>query len=294
MSDFISPVARLVQGSLSLENKIDQQTNKPKLDEHGNPIKECFIAIAIRKDDPGLPGFMAQLAAQARADFPQLFDANGNCTHPQFSWKVQDGDGHDQSGQSVANKPGFAGHMVIKMATRYMPKCFHANKYDPSQQIQNPSEVIKRGYYVRVAGTFRGNGVAPGTTAKPGMYISPNLVELVAYGEEIQTGPDASKVFGGAAAPTLPPGASATPMAGSTLAPPPMPGAAPAPMGTPPLPGATLAPPPMPGAMAMPPLPAAPQYIMQPSAQGATREALLAAGWTDEMLIQQGHMVKVG
>ena len=33
---------------------------------------------------------------------------------------------------------------------------------------------------------------------------------------------------------------------------------------------------------------------MTPAAQGATREALNAQGWTDELLIQHGYMVKVG
>lgn len=37
--------------------------------------------------------------------------------------------------------------------------------------------------------------------------------------------------------------------------------------------------------------PSGPTYIMQPSANGATRESLLAAGWTDAALIQAGHMV---
>jgi hypothetical protein len=141
------------------------------------------------------------------------------------------------------------------------------------------------------------------------LYVSPNLVELVAFGDEIVSGPDASKVFGGAAIASLPPGASATPIlpaAGSApngLTPPGLPGigggtvaigGAAGPL--PGLPGAALpavgSPPGLPG---MPGLGAPPtiQYIMQPSAQGATREALHGLGWTDDMLIQHGHMVKV-
>lgn len=310
MIEFISPVARFVQGSLTLETKMDQQTGKPKLGEDGQPIKEQFMAIAIRKDDPGLGAFYALFVAAAKADFPHLFDAQGQMTHPQFAWKIQDGDGVDTSGKSVKDKPGFAGHYIFKMGTRYLPKCFHHGKYDPTQQIQNPNDVIKKGYYVRVAGTIRGNGVTPqDRTNKPGLFVSPNLVELIAFGEEIVGGPDAAKIFG-AAAPigALPPGATAAPV----LAAPGMPaltapGTAttglPGIGGTPTLPAVaapaagvpTLA---LPGAgvpTLTPPtrtLPG-PRYVVNPAlaAQGFTPEILKQQGWKDEDAIAAGHLV---
>lgn len=329
MTDFVSPVGRFVQGSISLETKTDQQTKRPKTDENGNPIKECFIALAVRKDDPGLPAFLQLIAAQARAEFPHLFNEQGQCTHPQFAWKIQDGDGVDSTGVSVAGKAGFAGHMIFKLGTRYLPKCFHVGKYDPMQQIQNPTDVIKRGYYIRVSGTIRGNGVTPqDRTNKPGLYLSPNLVELVGFGPEIQTGPDAAKVFGALPAPALPPGASATPVAGMAPAgmpgamPMPTPGAAPAyqapaamPMtapgmaampaalptaaAMPGMPGAAPAALPMPGAMPMPQMPAMPTvqagpvYQMTDKAMGATREQLIGNNWTDEALLAHGLMIRV-
>jgi hypothetical protein len=326
-TNFISPVGRLVQGGMTLQPKKDGK-GQPVIKD-GVAVQECFMAIAIRKDDPALGAFYALFDAQARMNFPHLFrDAAGNpanCTHPQFAWKVQDGDGRDAEGQSVANKPGFAGHYIFKMASRYPPKCFHYGKYDVSQQIQNPDDVIKKGYYVRVSGTIDGNGVESGTAAKPGLYVSPNLVELVAFGEVITTGPDAATVFGTAPAITaLPAGASATPilpavggsgvasptglltppaLPGATTAMPSLPGAATA---MPSLPGATTAMPSLPGAVVQPPtmpmpsmpganmpLPnAAPTYTMTASAQGATRQQLLDIGWTDEALIRDGHMIK--
>ena len=317
---FISPVGRLVQGSMTLQLKKDAN-GQPALDKtSGQPIHECFMALAVRKDDPQLGAFYALFDAQARAGFPHLFPNGGACTHPQFAWKVQDGDGVDAEGKSVAGKPGFAGHYIFKMATRYAPRCFHHGKYDPSQQIQNPDDVIKKGYFIRVSGTIDGNGVQPGTAAKPGLYVSPNLVELVAFGEEIVSGPDAAAVFGGAPAiSALPAGASTTPMlpapgapAGG-LMPPPLPGqqpvAAHVPVGVPALPVAAPALPTMPAIAAAPGLPvaglpvagsmpglpvaAAPQYQMTASAQGATREQLHALNWTDEMLLAQGHMVRI-
>jgi hypothetical protein len=313
--ELVTPVGRFVQGSITLEVKNDPTTNKPKLAEDGSPIKECFIAIAIRKDDPQVGAFFQAITTQARAEFPHLFDAAGNCTHPKFAWKIQDGDGVDQNGKSVKDKPGFAGHWVFKTNTRFLPKCYHYGKYDPAQMIQNPEEVIKRGYYVRLGLRISGNGVTPqDRTQVPGMFLSPNLVELVAFGEVIVGGPDAQETFGKAAPITaLPPGASAAPIVGAPtpasgglpgLAPPPMPGgtpalpalhpAMPAATGMPAIGGPAAGPPVAHRPQLAPPPPAGPVFVMQPSAMGATREQLHAQGWTDDLLIQHGHMMRVG
>ncbi|HEX8586153.1 MAG TPA: hypothetical protein VF680_17305 [Allosphingosinicella sp.] len=297
---------------MTLQPKKDMK-GQPVLTDTGQPVNECFIALAIRKDDKDLPAFYALYVAQAKLSFPHLLDASGNISHPRFAWKVQDGDGTDDSGQSVAGKPGFAGHYIFKMATRYAPRCFHLGKYDISQVIQNPDEVIRKGCYIRVSGTIDGNGVDPSNRqAVPGLFVSPNLVEMMPWAyDEIVSGPDASKVFGSAPVPQAPPGVVVTagPLLTGTGAPP-----VPAgiitqqpPVGLPPagLPG--LAPPAVaaapaglpgltpPGAgLGPPPAAAGPQFIMQPSAQGSTREALHGLGWTDDALIGAGHMIRVG
>lgn len=302
---FISPVGRLVQGGMTLQPKKDND-GKPVLDkETQQPVMECFLAIAVKKDDPQLSAFYALFAAQARMSFPHLFDAQGACAHPRFAWKIQDGDGVDKSGKSVKDKPGFAGHWIFKMATRYAPRCYNFGKYDPSQVIQNPDDVIKKGYYIRVSGTIDGNGVLPNNAqAVPGLYVSPNMVELIDRGEEIVSGPDAAAVFGAAPLPAgMVPMQTAPILPGTTVAagltPPGLPGlGVAAPLAVPGLPVAGLpvagSMPPMPGLGAPPAAVAAPTYQMTASAQGATREALHALGWTDDMLIQQGHMIKLG
>jgi hypothetical protein len=287
-TQFISPVGRLVQGSMTLHPKTDMK-GKPVLNNDGSPVEECFLALAIAKTDPNLAAFYALFDAEARASFPHLYPNGGNCVNPKFAMKVQDGDGVDSNGQSVAGKEGFAGHYIFKMSSRYPPRCFHYGKYDPSQQIQNPDEIIKKGYFIRVSGTLNGNGVKPTEReAVPGLYVSANLVELVQMGQEIVSGPDAGAVFG--AAPIdmskLPAGASATPIlpgGGGGL--PGLPGTAPtlpgaAPAGLPPAPGAGIGLP-----------PAGPVYEMQASAQGATREFLHTQGWTDEQLVQHGYLI---
>jgi hypothetical protein len=306
MREFTSPVGRLVQGSFALEAVNDYNTGKPKTNDDGTPVKECFIAVAFAKDDPNWPAFYGMIYDAARAEFPHLVGADGAITHPRFAFKIQNGDGVDNNGKSVADKPGFPGHWIVKMGTRYLPKCFHRGKYDPAQQIPNPNEVIKRGYYIRVVGTIRGNGVLP-TDPKnvPGLFISPNIVEFVAYGDEIVGGPDAQKTLGATPIPDyLPPGASLTPMGGgapaapgipapSTGIPAPTAGIAPPPPAAPAVPAPTQAaapipPPPLPA----PPAPTGPIHTMTPKAQGVSREQMIAAGWTDEAMIAQGYMIQ--
>lgn len=313
--DFISPVCRLVQGSCTLQVKKNQKTGLPEKDDHGNVIMESFIAVAIRKDDPGLGAFYQLFAAQAQADFPHLFNAQGQCTHPKFAWKIQDGDGNDTNGQSVAGKPGFAGHYIFKMTTRYAPRCYHYGKYDVSQLIQNPDEVIKKGYFVRVSGSIKGNGVKPDDRSNvPGLFVSHNMIELVAFGEEIISGPDASAVFGAAPiAGALPPGATTTPQiaapAANGLQAPALPGALPGQTALPaigavatlPVVGAVAAPaalPSLPGATAaLPALQAAqPQYRLTQgaAAMGVTLEGLQAQGHSLDSLVAQGYAEKIG
>lgn len=348
---FTSPVMRLIQGGMQLQLKKNRDKT-PKLDKNGQPVYECFFAGAIPKlidngagvmiDNPDVGTFYALIHAKARESFPHLFNTpDGQCSHKRFAWKMVDGDGRDDDGEELANKPGFAGNWVFKFATRYAPQLCHYGKYDPRDRIVNimdatntkivtsVDDIIKKGYFIRVAGTVDGNGVQPGEKeAVPGMYLSPNLVELVAFGDVIIGGPDAAAIFGAAPAITrLPPGASTTPPVSTT---PPTNAAPltapPTPTGLPVLPGAGATPalpqtagpvlpqtstPALPGTAGpvlptstpalpvlptaavpqLPVVPAGPQYIMQPTAMGATREALHAQGWSDELLVQHGHMV---
>jgi len=353
--DFVSPVGRLVQGN-PFEAQTKNKAGVPLTTQTGQPRVSYFVGVAFPKNDPNFPALYQLMVQAARAGFPQLINAQGQSTHPRFAWKLMDGDGVDDDGKPNANKPGFAGCWVLKLSSGFAPKCFYAGRYAPQEQIQDP-KAIPRGYYVRVAGTIEANG----DPSKPGLYVNLSMVELVG-GEPsmiIQSGPDASAVFGGAA-PQLPPGVPPVamgapgnvpqmPMAqpgptsypGSagigappaaplvqqpyvapvavnpnpgflngpgTAAPPqmvaqpgfPTPGGAPTMPQTalPATPGAFTAGvtsptypsslPPMPGAMAAP---VAPVHTMTAAAQGHSYEALVAQGWTDATLRQQGLML---
>lgn len=305
---------RFVQGGLKLMPKTDDKGNKVmKKDAPGEQVQECFIAVAVPKNDPAFAStYWPTYHQVARAAFPSLFDAAGNCVHPRFAWKVQDGDGVDKNGKSVKDKPGFAGHYVFKLVTQFAPRCYIKDSHGNLQQLEDPEKLIKRGFQVAVAITLDGNGVgADSGNAVPGLFASPNMVLFVAPGEEIISGPDPNEAFAGINTAAAPAGVPTTGLsAPGGLAPPALPGA---PGNAPPsLPGAAvpaspaaglpapgnvgLGPPPAaPGAgLGPPPVAAGPVFTMQPSAQGATRESLHALGWTDEQLIAQGHMTRVG
>lgn len=330
-TEFLSPVGRLVQGDCFVAQTTDQKGNPrvyksgPKM---GQPNPQYFIAVAFAKNDPAWPAFWALLDSVARRGFPQLFPNNGGCVLPTFAWKVVDGDGFDTSGKPNNQKEGFAGHWVVRFSSGYAPRCFYTGRYAPHEQITDPN-IIRRGYYVRVAGNIEPNGDA----TKPGLYVNLNLVELCFGGAEITSGPDAAAVFGAAPALVAPPGAVALPMGGPgapaaaaapmtapmappmappvaaaapmappaapPMAPPVAPAAAPAPVAVQPNPGFLAVPggapapaTPAPGTTPpAPPAPAAPARVMTAAANGATYEQYVAAGWSDAQMIASGVMV---
>ena len=218
-TDFLTPVGRLVQGD-PFEAQTKNMQGQPLVTMSGQPTQRYFIAVAFRKDDANFGAFYQKLVEVARGSFPNLFNAQGQCSHPRFSWKLMDGDGVDENGKSNATKEGFAGHWVVKFSSSFAPRCFHAGHYQPHEQIQDRN-AIQRGYFVRVAGTIEGNDNAQ----KPGLYVNLSMVELAGVGPVITSGPDAAAVFGGAA-PALPQGAQPLPMhAGAAPAMPGMPAA---------------------------------------------------------------------
>lgn len=214
---FTTPRMRFVQGDVDDPQTTDAQGN-PRVvktgPNAGQPNPQYFIAGAIPKTSPEWPAFWSLLAQQAAADFPNLFPQGaapiiaagpagpfpaGSLLHPNFSFKVIDGDGLDQNGKSNAEKPGFAGHWVVRFASSYPPKAFHVGHYAPHEQIQEKG-AIKRGYFIRVNGSIDGNGNAQ----RPGLYLNLDLVELTETcppDQLILSGPSAQEAFGGGSPP---------------------------------------------------------------------------------------------
>lgn len=313
MTAFTSPVGRFVQGSLFELQTKDNSTGAPLTvktgPNAGQPASRSFLAVAYAKTDPLFVPFYQQMVAEARAAFPNFFDTQGNCTHPNFAWKLMDGDGVDQNGKKNSEKEGFAGHWVIKFGGSFLPRVFYMGRARPEDQIKDPN-LAPRGYFVRVIGSMKGN--APSN--KPGLYLNPDIVEVCGTGDLIVSGPDAAELLAQAPAVVLPAGAGALPGLPAAGAAPALPGmpavaVAPAPMALPgsagALPGmpAVAAPAALPGLPTLPNhalvasvLTAAPVYQMTAAAAAAghTRESLNAQGHTDEVLLANGYMIKIG
>lgn len=280
---FLTPVGRLVMGDCFTPNEKDAEGN-PLIVKNGPNAgqlrKEWFVGIAIDKADPGWPVLHNLIRQRAKADFPHLFDPAGNCLSPKFAWKIIDGDSQLPNSKMVrpCDKPGFPGCWVLCFSSGYAPKVYQRGG---NEMITDPSGV-QRGYYVRVAGSVRGNE----STQQPGVFLNMSLVELVGFGEIIKTGPDAAAVFGGSAATYMPKGMTTAPQV-ATPAPATAPQVAPAPAPAPQVAPAP-APVPDPTILVPPPAPAGPR--MTAKAGGASLEAFLSKGWTIDALKQHGYI----
>ena len=215
----------------------------------------------------------------------------GQTNSPTFAWKIKDGDSAipNRAGRKPCDQEGFPGHWVLSFSSGFAPSIYNS---DGTQQMLEPN-AVNLGDYVQVYGSVADNE----SQQQPGIYLNHSMVALAGYGKRIFSGADPKAVgFGGA---PLPAGASATPIAqGFNPAPaasppvqnhanhaysPPLPAAPPVAPHT-----AILNPPPVPGVPATPP--PAPVRVMLPAAQGATYDQMIAAGWTDALLIQHGMM----
>jgi len=206
--EILSPPGRIVWGNPGKARaKTDSKTGQPVLKD-GQPVQQWVFGLAIPKEEFQAHVWPA-MAEEIATGFPQG-------TPPNFSFKYKDGDGVDHKGVPFSNREGHAGCMILTVATEsFAPPIFKLNPQS-GQYDQWPAEQIKTGDYVRVSLSMKVN-VPTNPTHTPGIYVNPQGVEFLGYGEEIHNGPDAQGMFGGQAA-ALPQGASATPLA-STQAP---------------------------------------------------------------------------
>lgn len=301
MTDKSTPAGRLVQGSVIAKQRTDMTTRQPLwLDAaKTQPDMGTFFSVAFPKLINGAPNaefaaFYGDLGAIAMAAWPQFF-AGGQCSNPRFSWKVIDGDGVDQQGQSVAGKAGFKGHWIVKFDSNYPIKSFYEGKWSPQDEIgllptsPKVADVIKRGYWIRVVYEAKSNNADLSKQQVPGLSIYPKLVSFLGGRpeDEISSGPDAEEAFGNAPVGWRPDGISAVPGApvGGLPTPPAIGGGLA-------LPGAAL--PPL-GGLALPaatPAPAAPQYVVRAdlAQQGHTLATMQAQGHTIDQLVAAGYL----
>lgn len=215
--DFTTPVGRLVQGDCFVGNDKDRKGIAYVIKtgpNAGKPTKKFYFGVAFPKLlANGMPNeefntFYRAVTDVARTGYPQFFNGpidpltgKPGCTHPRMALKIADGDGSDEDGKPNNQKEGFAGHWVVKFGGSFAPRCFAVGKFQPEQQLQDPS-TIKRGYFVAVSGTCEPN---IGSDV-PGVYMNGNLVALVGSGPVIVSGPDASEAFANIPMGSLPAG----------------------------------------------------------------------------------------
>ena len=200
----LTPVGRIVQGSISKPQTTDFY-GKPlvwnKGPNAGQPRVQYYVGLAVDKNDPGIAALFALLQTEAAAGFP-----GGESTRDGFAWKFLDGDGTDAKGQSYANREGHAGCFIFRFNTSFAPGCFKANEQGGGM-LEIAAEEIKSGHYARISGSVDTNG----DTNKPGLFLNLSMIQWVAFGDEIKSGPNPNDVFGGLA--VAPAGSSATPTA---------------------------------------------------------------------------------
>jgi len=300
---FVTPVGRIVGGdpwTAQDKDAAGQPLTVKSGPNTGQPRVEFYVALAVIKTDPGLADLFALITQAAREGFPEMFDAQGNCTNPAFAFKFVDGDSTKPNNRNVTpnSREGYPGHYVFSFSTGYQPK--RVTQGGQSEILDQTQ--IKRGDYVRLSGTVVGNGSPQVHTA--GIFLNWNIVEFQASGEAINYGPDPKAVFGGAQ-PTLPVGAqvvaAAAPGILGTFAQPTVAsGASGQPMTAPVTqPGAPISASMPQPAVAPQPAPAPHPAILTPrtldqrltpKAGEATWQQMLDAGWTEVTAIAEGML----
>lgn len=267
--DIMFPVGRMVGGSLYKPYPKKDSFNQPKIGKDGKPETAFQFGVAIAKTgaDWRNTEWGAKVLEEGKRAYPQQFASPG------FAWKITDGDSTipNKRGRAPSSNEGYPGHWVLWFSQSWAPKLCNR---DGTQTLTEPDSIVP-GFFVQVLASIKGNTPSP----SPGVYLNPIAVALAAYGERIETASEVDTTtvgFGGGA---LPPGASAVPVsAGKSLAdqfaaPPP----------------AASAPPPPNPAILQPPVRVAP--VMTAAALGMTYDQLIAAGWTNALLIQHGMML---
>ena len=189
MEQLITPVGRIVQGSLFIPNTKDAE-GRPLVDRQNNPRVNYFIALAVEKTNPSMTELLNNMQVSAAQAWP-----TGEAKQAVFSWKIVDGD-------TKPDKEGFKGCWILKFSSSFAPKVYENGG---TTLITNPDQ-IKRGDYVRVAGSYVSNK----SGQRPGMYLNLSMVEFQGFGEAIQSGPTGD-VFNKVQAGAIPEGMSTTP-----------------------------------------------------------------------------------
>lgn len=274
---------------LELGDKINQDTGQPVMKD-GVKQQERGFGLAIPKMVNGQPNPEFAAWWQA-ANVEAAKQCNGVApawpNNRIFSYKLKDGDARlppDIKRNLPERDPPehTKNHWVIaiKSSLPNPPPIYDGSsgqwlQVDPNNIRGNK---LKVGDFVGVKLSIDGH-----LGQSPGLYLNPNGLTFIGFGEAITRNADPTTMFGAApGAVALPAGASATPV-GPSIAPPAMPGPAAAPPAAPGMPGNGIAPgvaPPLapPAAPATPPTPGIVSPGVSPPAPLAPPATGFAAG----------------
>ncbi len=177
----------------------------------GQPRVEFYVGVAVAKNSPEAIPLWTQAKQNGAMFFPVLFDQQGNCTNPNFAYKITDGDStippldkDGKPGTPPCKREGYPGHWVFNLSNGFAPKCYSHG----AEEIITDPEMIKCGYYIRAFCKIKGND----TPSKPGIHLNISKIELLGYGKVIVQGLTGKQVFGDKPVVNLPAGCSATPI----------------------------------------------------------------------------------
>lgn len=295
MSDktfILTPVGRLVQGSLYEAQTTDMQNNPLTIKTGpniGQPLVKFFFALAIAKNGEqhwNQTDWGKMIWDEAIKSFP-----GGQYQSPQFAWKIIDGDSTipNMANKKPCDNEGFIGHWVLRFTSSFAPTIVN---HDGSQYLLEKG-FINLGDYIQVYAAVSKNTSAQ----KPGLFLNHKTVAFAGYGKRISTAPDPKNIGFGKG--PIPVGLSPTPVASSTFVPMAAPGNT-----FPPVTHVSMsnfvpramdkiAPIPMtptPYPQILSPMTKDPVRKLTAKAMGQTYEELIGNGWTDELLIQHGMM----
>lgn len=274
--EITTPVGRLVEGSLHIANTKDME-GKPLIDKTtGAPNPHYYFALAIQKNGEAhwnQTAWGAKIHAYALQAYPQ-----GQTNRPDFAWKISDGDSLvPNSKQKIpAHTEGFPGNWIIRFKTKFALTIVYAD----TLALITTDNFINLGDYIQVHALVFANN----SPLTPGLYMNPDAAAFVGYGKRIIKGVDVKNVGFGQA--PIPAEASKTPYATEFETHLPQPAVTTIGYSAPVVP--VTSPPPYPEILNVPPEVPRPSRYMTAKANGSTYEQMIAAGWTNELLIQHG------
>jgi len=234
---------------------IDDKTKVQAIDaKTGQPIWEYAFGLAIPKADfAAIWAAMTTEAAKVMNGIVPPYDPNARDS---FAYKFVDGDAMAPAvpARGIPSKPysdreGYAGCFVLAIKSRLPnpPPLFTWTGAAWGQADPNNlagGNKFKTGDFVQVGLNIDGHA-----GQSPGLYLNPNGIQFVGFGDLIMRGPDAAAMFGTGPA-ALPAGASAAPVAPNGA--PMVPGVPGVPGNSPGMPGSTPQMPGVPGVVPQP------------------------------------------